>query len=391
MKSRANKIGKVERRVSPKRNLAILVVVVSIAGSVVAEVISQKSSKPTTALSQCASQAENPDLKTPHSLAELLALSPAELEHCDIARMNLLCAEGLPGSENLNVDEDLAWLDQWAEDLKWQIDRNFHHYLEDPAYYYNSTNFYKMVMMASILYSQFNIRYNPKLIEPPAETRLTDDEFFADSRDALIHGLLGSERMGTCSSMPVLYVALGRRLGYPLKLVSAKAHFFIRWDSPAERFNMDGTSKGMNKYDDERYKKWPFPISNDDIKADGLLQSLTPAQELSVFLSTRSACLHAAGRMRDAIAAHAAALRLEPNWRSNQWALQSAEREYAGISAVELEDAQPQSQDPQEILKFAMWKDETLNRLRSAELGTPDVQVSIHEAGLPAFSRNPIP
>src|SRR5271167_1890296 len=46
-----------------------------------------------------------PSFKQPETLKELLALSPAELEHCDIARMNLLCAEGLPGAGRLNVDE----------------------------------------------------------------------------------------------------------------------------------------------------------------------------------------------------------------------------------------------------------------------------------------------
>lgn len=388
IKRRANRTGKVERKTLPKHNLAILVVVFLIAGSVVAGIISQKSSKPATVPSQCAPQVENPAFKTPHSLAELLALSPDELEHCDIARMNLLCAEGLHGAENVNVDECLATLDQWAVDLQWQIDRNFHHYQENQDYYYNSTNFYKMLMMASILYSHFSIRYDPKWIAPPEAAR-PDDHFFAVAQDVFLHGLIGPMRVGTCSSMPVLDVALGRRLGYPLKLVSAKGHFFLRWDSLMERFNMDATGKGMNKYDDERYKHWPYPISDEDIKADGFLQSMTPAQELSSFLSIRAACLHEAGRIRDEIAAHAAALRLEPNWRVNQWALQNAEREYAGISAADLADAQPQSQDPQEIVNFAMWKDATLNRLRSAELGTPETPR--REAGLPVFLRDPIP
>ena len=40
---------------------------------------------------------------TPANLAQLLALPPEQLEKIDIARMNLLCAEGLPGAENLNL------------------------------------------------------------------------------------------------------------------------------------------------------------------------------------------------------------------------------------------------------------------------------------------------
>jgi len=263
--------------------------------------------------------------RQPATFAELVAVKPEAVGAVDIGLMNLLCAEGLPGAENLDVGQCMTNLDQWAQDIKWQLDQNFHHYQENPAYFYNSTNFYKMMMMASILYSQYNIRYNPQRIETPAETR-PDDHFFADSRDILIHGLLGSERMGTCSSMPVLYVALGRRLGYPVKLVATKGHLFLRWDSPSERFDMDGTQKGMNEYDDEHFKQWPFPLTDEEIKTNGYLQSLTPAQELSCFINTRAACLHEAGRTRDTVSAYDAALRFEPNWQRNRLMLAYAQK-----------------------------------------------------------------
>ncbi len=69
---------------------------------------------------------ESPSFQQPETLKELLALSPTELEHCDIARMNLLCAKGLPGAEKLNADESLAALDLWAQHIQSEIDRNFH-------------------------------------------------------------------------------------------------------------------------------------------------------------------------------------------------------------------------------------------------------------------------
>jgi hypothetical protein len=40
------------------------------------------------------------DFKQPSTLKELLALSATGLEKVDLARMNLLRAEGLPGSED---------------------------------------------------------------------------------------------------------------------------------------------------------------------------------------------------------------------------------------------------------------------------------------------------
>lgn len=264
-----------------------------------------------------------PTFKQPETLAQLLDLSLADLEKVDIARMNLLCAEALPGAENLNVDATLATLDQWTQHIKSEIDRNHHRYTEDPKFFYNSEAFYKMLLMSEVLYEDYNIRYNPKWIAAPG-TEQADDHFFADSRDILIHGLVGDSRMGTCSSMPVLYLALGRRLGYPLKLAKAKGHLFMRWDSPTEKFDMDATGKGLNKYDDEEYKRWPFPLSEQDIKEEDYLKSLSPNEELSVFLSIRGECQTEDDQLGDALASFNLAYKYVPTWKGNQVLLSHA-------------------------------------------------------------------
>jgi len=271
----------------------------------------------------------------PHTLSQLMALRPDQLEGTDIALMNLLCAEGLPGAEELNVGECLASLDRWVEHAEREIDRNYHHFRQDPAYYYNSEAFYKMLMLAVVMYEDFGIRYNFKWIASPLEIR-GDDHFFADSRDILIHGMVAPQRMGTCCSMPVLYVALGRRLGYPLKLVSTKQHLFMRWDSPTERFNMDATGRGVDKYDDDYYRKWPFSITEQEIKEQDYLKSLSSREELSVFLSMRGACLTEAGRLAEATAAFDAAYRRAPNWMGNQVMLAEARERQRRLSTARL-------------------------------------------------------
>jgi hypothetical protein len=45
------------------------------------------------------------------SLDALLGLSASELQRVDIARMNLLCGQGLPGTDCVNLKADLAKLD----------------------------------------------------------------------------------------------------------------------------------------------------------------------------------------------------------------------------------------------------------------------------------------
>ena len=279
--------------------------------------------------------AHHASARTPHTLSELLALKPVELEGADIARLNLLCAAGLPGAENLRVAECLATLDQWAEHARNQIERNRHHFREDPAYFYHSEAFYQMLMLAVVVYEDFGVRYNPKWIAPPSEVR-SDDHFFADSRDILIQGMLGPRRLGTCSSMPVLYIALGRRLGYPLKLVTTKQHLFIRWDSPTERFDMDATGKGLERYDDEHYRKWPFPVTEQEIKEQDYLKSLSSREELSVFLAIRGSCLTEAGRLAEATASFEAAFRRAPNWKGNQVMLAEARERQHGLPNARL-------------------------------------------------------
>ena len=91
--------------------------------------------------------------------------------------------------------------------------------------------------------------------------------------------------------MPVLVVAIGRRLGYPLKLVRAKAHLFARWDTEKERFNIEATGRGWNTYTDSYYRQWPHPFTKAEEQANRFLKSLSPAEVLSGFLGLRALCL----------------------------------------------------------------------------------------------------
>jgi hypothetical protein len=226
-----------------------------------------------------------------------------------------------------------------------------------------------MLMMVVTVYEDVGVRYNPQWMgRPPTE----DDHFFADSRDVLLHGLVSGRRMGTCSSMPVLYIALARRLGYPVKLVSTKGHLFIRWDSAGDRFAIEATAKGMDRREDAYYRQWPHPVSDEEVKAEGYFKSFTAAEELSVFLTMRAFCLREAGRLQEAVAAHAAAHRLVPEWRGNQFLMGEAQEQLVGASATALLQAQPVFNSHQEEVEFVVRRAEALSRLKRAELGIPE-------------------
>jgi hypothetical protein len=108
----------------------------------------------------------------------------------------------------------------------------------------STEGFFRMIMMGVVLAEDFQVRHAPDKIASAAEAHIGDG-FFADARDVFLYGLTGSERRGTCSSLPVLQVAIGRRFGYPLKLVTTKGHLFVRWEGAHERFNIEAAGRGV--------------------------------------------------------------------------------------------------------------------------------------------------
>lgn len=237
------------------------------------------------------------------SLDELLKMTPEQLADVDIAEMNLLCAIGLPGAESLDIDQRLATLDRWAARVKHETDRHLYRFAHNPGNYENSEGYFRMLMLVTVLQQDFGVHYNKDRIR---------DVDFRRSQDLFIHGMIDDDNGGTCVSMPAIYIAVARRLGYPVKLVLTKSHTFCRWDAPNDRINIEGTNQGMNNFSDEYYLTWPDKVSEAEAKHNRYLVSLTPAEELASFLASRGHCLIDNGRTKEAFDAYAAANQLAP-------------------------------------------------------------------------------
>lgn len=265
----------------------------------------------------------------PGSLSRLLSLRTDQLAGLDIARLNLLSAEGLRGAEDLEVNRCLAILDAMANRVRTETDRHKYRFQEKPAEFENSEGFFRMLMLTVVMAEDYGLRYDPERQNSPLAAT-EGDGFFADSSKVFLPGLLGSKRQGTCSSMPVLYVAVGRRLGYPLKLVTTKGHLFVRWEDADERFNVEATSHGLNRFADDYYRHWPFVISVSEEAREGYLKSLSPAEELAVFLSIRGMCQREGGNGPGAAESFTAAARLAPACGSYREMAGQLERKVAG-------------------------------------------------------------
>ena len=231
--------------------------------------------------------------------------SETDQQGFEIATANLCCSRGLPGAGEVNEAAARQTVDAWAKRVETETARHLYRFRQNPAEFNHSEAYFRMLTLVTVLQEDCGVRYNPERMQSPN---------FADSRDLFLHGLLTGKHQGTCVSMPVLYVAVGRKLGYPLKLVTSKAHVFARWESPDghERLNIEATSQGLNCFPDEYYHTWPVPLTPAEIASGQYLKSLTPDEELAVFLSARGHCLEANGRLPEAQLAYAQAHHLAP-------------------------------------------------------------------------------
>ena len=219
----------------------------------------------------------------------------------DIARVSLELAAGLPHGDP-DVPACLATLDEWTTLCAAETRRAKKDFKRDPGYYDHSRATFAMMCIVTVLQRDLGIRYNPDAVGSYS---------FADSRDSFLHGLLTGRRRGTCVNIPVLYVAVARRLGHPIHLALARGHVFARWHQEhGETLNIEGTGLGLTCHTDEHYRRWPRPMT--DIEAGDYLHPLSPDEERAVFLGSRGHCLEDNNRADEALACYDHAAELQP-------------------------------------------------------------------------------
>ncbi len=248
------------------------------------------------------------------SLKDLTNMPPGDLALQDIAVMNLACAEGLYGAEHLNIRTCLRQLDQWAETASRLTKQNEFRFAAQARKTGNSINRWRCAALVQYLNQVVGLSYNPRLKGRPI-SRPDETSQFHDSRDLFIHGLITESNRGTCASMPVLFAAVARRMGYPIQLVTTRNHLFARWETPSEAFNIEMTDRFAEFKPDEFYRSFPSLLNPGEVERRGYLVSLTPDRELSAFLHLRALCLWNHGKLDDALVAFEASARLDPDYK----------------------------------------------------------------------------
>jgi hypothetical protein len=249
------------------------------------------------------------------TLDQVLTMDPDAFvaQYTDIAAVNLACARGLPHVVESEFPEYLALLDEIADAVKRETERNWRLFKQKSAQFENSEVVYRLYTMEHVIRVQFQIRYDSLVQKIIEEGKAWKSD---DSREIFIHGILGSKKTGTCSSLPVFAVAVGRRLGYPLKFVLAPNHGFYRWDDGTELWNMQHNEGGGVVVPTEYFYEWPRKWRGWDHELNERtrvwLHSMTPKQEVSKFLCNRAIFLRDIGRLEEALLAIDVAGRFNP-------------------------------------------------------------------------------
>lgn len=109
-------------------------------------------------------------------------------------------------------------------------------------------------------------------------------------------------RKGNCVSMPMLFLALGERLGIDVTLSTAPLHVFVKWTDGAtgKTWNLETTS-GAGFTRDEHYRKIT-PMTDEAVANGVYLKTLSRREALSIIATGVLDHLLATGRYDEAIA-----------------------------------------------------------------------------------------
>jgi len=318
----------------------------------------------------------------------------------DIGAVNLACAQGLPGAEQIDAPGCLAWLDLAKSNVEQATNRWFPQFHRNPQEFENSEARFRVRCLITVLQRDMGVKYN--------EAKIAADVPF-DTADSFIHGAIQGAG-GTCVTLPVLYVAVGRRLDYPLKLVAAYGgpaanHLFARWDAPnGERFNIEATGHGLSCPPDDYYRTGRYAVTAEMERMGNYLVSKTPAMELAGFLSERALRFYDHGSLPECVDAFAWASALEPTnvilrntvkTKLNEWMrrmknqrpagfpeirIKIIERRYPTTLPIELECAIIGTEASEAMLRDQAWQEKWWSKMLRGEY-PPTIPVAAHVDG----------
>jgi hypothetical protein len=223
---------------------------------------------------------------------DLVAMSDAELEAMDPLVMNIVVAKELPELAKIDIGEYSRIVDGWAVRIGKGLAATERAESGTELYKHDPDLWRAGGMAISLAGPSVGISY-------------TRDVNLSNHADLFVPGLIDTRR-GTCSNLPVVFMAVGYRLGWPIKAVVASDHMWCRWDDGKKRFNLEATSNTSDGQqgtfssppDDAYRADFKIPPMAEAVRSD--LVTLTARQTLGVYLQQRAGYWRAKGKLSNA-------------------------------------------------------------------------------------------
>lgn len=167
---------------------------------------------------------------------ELEGMLRGKDEDIDLAIANWLIAADVPQFRDLNREAYFAQLDAMIVQVRAETAR-----MEKVALSRGENPQSPKTRCAIFCNSIIKLRF--AYTEEFREMNLTPEQMkllHSDANNTFLAGLLRTRR-GSCVSMPLIYLVIGQRVGMPVHLVTVGKHYFIRWDEPGFRMNIEPT------------------------------------------------------------------------------------------------------------------------------------------------------
>lgn len=114
--------------------------------------------------------------------------------------------------------------------------------------------------------------------------RYDKDDVYVTKRDnRYLNGILDTKK-GSCVTLPLLYLSVAQRLGYPVYAVSAPMHYFLRYADPKfKEQNIEATSGGGYNPDEEYIAV--LQISKTALKSGAYMRTMSHKEFLADLLA----------------------------------------------------------------------------------------------------------
>jgi len=248
------------------------------------------------------------------SVMELLALPDRELEKIDILELNLAVAREVKTFEQLDYNHYKQLIDSWTHQFLMWLPTVEQEYYQDPARWKNDMNFARLGALAQWLDQAADVHYIPEHITKQKKGLGVE---YKDLRQMLVFGLIDTKE-GTCATMPVLQIIMGRKCGWPVSLICVKHHYMCRYDDGKNRYNLEATDTGRGGFaiatDAELIEE--MKMSPQAVSCGSDLRSLTNREIIAVFIAARARYYRDTNQMDLADRDYSLARFLFPQWRS---------------------------------------------------------------------------